>query len=121
MAACSACMAAAHIHMMAHDFNFFGTSDYDKIQIALPNLPTVIMCDNQAAVHMAKNDQITKNHHISRRFHYVGEGQKMGLHLVRYCPKEDQLTDIATKTQGILKELPQQEWIMFQLMDFMKA
>eukprot|EP00957_Ditylum_brightwellii_P033702 2554823-Ditylum_brightwellii.AAC.1 len=60
MAECSVCMAAAHVHMVPYDFNFLGTPDYDKIQVALPNSPTVIMCDNQAAVHMAKNDQITK-------------------------------------------------------------
>eukprot|EP00957_Ditylum_brightwellii_P148971 11342027-Ditylum_brightwellii.AAC.1 len=106
MAACSACIAAAHVHMIAYDFNFLGTSNYDKIQVALPNPPTVIMCDNQAAVHMATNDQMSKrNCHISRRFHYVREGQKMGLHLIKYCSKEDQLADITTKIQGILKEL----------------
>eukprot|EP00957_Ditylum_brightwellii_P156458 11907205-Ditylum_brightwellii.AAC.1 len=56
MAACSVCMTAAHVHMVAYDFNFLGTLNYDKIQVALPNPPTVIMCDNQAAVHMAKHD-----------------------------------------------------------------
>eukprot|EP00957_Ditylum_brightwellii_P087879 6692808-Ditylum_brightwellii.AAC.1 len=60
MAACSACMAAAHAHMISHDFNVFGTPDYHKIQAALSNPPTVIMCDNQAAVHMARNDKIAK-------------------------------------------------------------
>eukprot|EP00957_Ditylum_brightwellii_P211168 15365838-Ditylum_brightwellii.AAC.1 len=100
MAACSAYMTAGHIHMMANDSNFLGTSDYDKIQIALPNPPIVIMCDNQAAVHMTKNDQIPKrNHPIPRRFHYVRDGQKMSLHIIKYCPKEDQLEDIEAKTQ----------------------
>eukprot|EP00957_Ditylum_brightwellii_P076120 5786816-Ditylum_brightwellii.AAC.2 len=60
MATCSACMTTAHVHMMDYDFNFLGTPDYDKIQAVLPNSPTVIMCDNQAAVHMAQNDEITK-------------------------------------------------------------
>eukprot|EP00957_Ditylum_brightwellii_P127332 9708972-Ditylum_brightwellii.AAC.2 len=49
MTAYSACMTSAHVHMMAYDFNFLGTPNYDKIQVALPNPPIVIMCDSQAA------------------------------------------------------------------------
>eukprot|EP00957_Ditylum_brightwellii_P066145 5019123-Ditylum_brightwellii.AAC.1 len=49
MDAYSACMTAAHVHMMAYDFNFLGTTIYDKIQVALSNPPTAIMCDNLAA------------------------------------------------------------------------
>eukprot|EP00957_Ditylum_brightwellii_P092430 7038627-Ditylum_brightwellii.AAC.1 len=122
MAVCSAYMAASHVHMMAYGFNFLGTYNYDKIQVALPNPPTVIMCDNQADVHMAKNDHITKrNCHTPRRFHYVREDQKIGLHIIEYCPREDQLADITTKTWGISKELRQCKKIMFQLLEFMKA
>eukprot|EP00957_Ditylum_brightwellii_P150313 11446973-Ditylum_brightwellii.AAC.1 len=85
MAAYSAFMATAHIHMMSYDFSFLGTPNYDKTQLALPNPPTAIMCDNQAAVHMAKNDQMTKRScYILRRFHYVREGQTMGLNVIKY-------------------------------------
>eukprot|EP00957_Ditylum_brightwellii_P077322 5876185-Ditylum_brightwellii.AAC.1 len=44
----------------------------------------------------------------------------MGLYIIKYYPKEDQLTGIATKTQGISKELPQCKWIMSQLPEFTK-
>eukprot|EP00957_Ditylum_brightwellii_P067339 5110845-Ditylum_brightwellii.AAC.1 len=40
MAACSACMAAAHVHMMTYDVNFLGTPNHDKTQIALSGPPT---------------------------------------------------------------------------------
>ena len=122
MAACAGCMAGVHIHMLLYDLLYLGTPNYDKVQLSLPNPPTVIMVDNQAAVQMAKNDQITcRNCHIARRYHYVREGQKLKLHILKHCGKEDQLADIATKTQVVSKELPQRERVMFRLPEFMKT
>ena len=98
MAACSVCMTATHIHMMAYDFNHLGTTSYDKTQVSLPNPPMIIMCDNQAAVHMAKNDQITKrNCHISRRFHYVRQGITQNEHKFSWIGTKFQQADPLTK------------------------
>ena len=121
MGSCSGCMAGAHTHMMLYDFLYLGTPDYDTVQEKLPNPPTVIMCDNQAAVQMAKNDQMTKrNRHIARRFHFVRQGQKLGLHILKYIKGEDQISDITTKTQSVSKELPHRNRVMFLLPPFMK-
>jgi hypothetical protein len=58
------------------------------------------MVDNQAAVQMGMNDRLTKlTRHISRRFHYVREGTKQGVHKLYWISKEHQLSDILTKTQ----------------------
>jgi hypothetical protein len=63
--------------------------------------PTILMVDNQAAVQMGMNDKLTKlTRHISRRFHYVREGIKQGLHKLHWIPKDHQLSDILTKTQA---------------------
>ena len=71
MAACSGCIAAAHLHMLLYDMKHLGTKNYNNGRLALPNPPTVIMVDNEAACKMSLNDKLTKHtRHISRRFHY---------------------------------------------------
>ena len=71
MAACSGCIAAAHLHMLLYDMKHLGTENYNNGRLALPNPPTVIMVDNEAACKMSLNDKLTKHtRHISRRFHY---------------------------------------------------
>ena len=52
MAACSGCMAAAHLHMLLYDMKHLGTKNYNNGRLALPNPPTVIMVDNEAACKM---------------------------------------------------------------------
>ena len=61
MAACSGCMAAAHLHMLLCDMKYLGTKHYNNAQLALPNPPTIIMVDNQAACRMSMNDKLTKH------------------------------------------------------------
>ena len=116
MSACSGCMAAAHLHMLLYDFKYLGTKNYNKSQLALPSPPTVIMVDNEAAVKISLNDRLTKHtRHISRRFHYVREGKKMGLHIVVWCPGDLMMADITTKTQESTKIDPHRDRAYFRL------
>ena len=65
------------------------------------------MTDNKATLRLSINDMMKKvNHHIARRFHYVKEGTKSGLHTVQYCKAEDMIADIATKLQISSKSKP---------------
>eukprot|EP00957_Ditylum_brightwellii_P102743 7830091-Ditylum_brightwellii.AAC.1 len=115
-------MASECMHMMLSNFTYFGTPDYDRTELNLPNPPIIVIVGNHAAVHIENDDQVTKrNQHISKRFHYMKEGQKMFLHLMKYQPKEDLLADITTKTKEVTKELPQWEWVMSWLPDLVKA
>ena len=99
MACCSGSMAAAHVHMLLYDMKYLGTKRYNEKQLALPNPPTIIMVDNESACKMSINDKLTKHtRHISRRYHYVREGYKLGVHRLQWCPGEDMLADAQTKT-----------------------
>lgn len=116
MSACSGCMAAAHLHMLLYDFKHLGTKNYNKSQLALPEPPTVVMVDNDAAVKISLNDRLTKHtRHISRRFHYVREGRKMKLHFLVWCPGRLMLADIMTKTQEASKMEPNRDKAYFRL------
>jgi hypothetical protein len=78
------------------------------------------MVDNQAAVQMGMNDRLTKlTRHISRRFHYVREGIKQGLHKLYWISKEHQLSDILTKTQPATIINPLLNRAMFHLPTFL--
>jgi hypothetical protein len=78
------------------------------------------MVDNQAAVKMSVNDQLTrKSRHIERRYHYVKEGTATGMHALRWIPGDDQLADITTKTQPAEKIDPHLERALFALPAFL--
>jgi hypothetical protein len=116
MASCSGCMAAAHIHMLLYDMKYLGTKDYNCKKLALPEPPTIVMVDNQSAVQMSLNDKLTKHtRHISRRYHYVTEGSKLKLHKLQWCPGEDMLADIMTKSTDPSKTSPQRDRAYFSL------
>lgn len=120
MASCSGCMAAAHIHMLLYDMKYLGTKDYNCTKPALPDPPTIIMVDNQAAVQMSLNDKLTKHtRHISRRFHYVTQGAKKNLHKLEWCPGEDMLADIMTKSTDPSKTSPHRDRAYYSLPKFL--
>ena len=120
MAACSGCMAVAHLHMLLYDMKYLGTKNYNSGKLALPNPPTVIMVDNEAACKMSLNDKLTKHtRHISRRFHYVREGSKLKLHQITWCPGEDMLADIMTKSTDPAKTTPHRDRAYYHLPDFL--
>ena len=100
MAACSASMATAHIHMLLYDMIYLGTKQWRESAQRLPTIPSILMIDNEATVQIAKNGKLTqKACHIERRFHFVRKGQQDGSHQLHWIPCESQLADILTKTQ----------------------
>ena len=121
MAACSGSMAAAHLHMLLYDMKYLGTKRYNNSQLALPNPPTVVMVDNEAACKMSLNDKLTKHtRHISRRFHYVRQGSKMKLHVINWCPGEDMLSDIMTKSTEPSKTTPHRDRAYYRMPKFLE-
>jgi hypothetical protein len=120
MASCSGCMAAAHIHMLLYDMKYLGTKTYDSKKLTLPNPPTVVMVDNKSAVQMSLNGKLTKHtRHISRRYHYVKEGAKLKLHAITWCPGEDMVADIMTKSTDPGKTKPQRDRAYYRLPKFL--
>jgi len=119
LGACNAAMSVAHLRMMVYDFMHLGTNRYSLEDQKL-KYPPLILVDNQAAVQMATNDQLTKcTRHIECRFHYVREGQKLGKHWLLWVPREDQLSDCLTKTQEAEKTVVMVERAMFKLPPFL--
>ncbi|RDY01423.1 Copia protein, partial [Mucuna pruriens] len=59
--------------------------------------PTIIWCDNQSVVSMAKN--LVRDHtiHIKIKYHYPGEAENDGEVSIQHCKSEYQLVDILTK------------------------
>jgi hypothetical protein len=113
-------MAASHVRMLLYDYKHLGTERYSKVDQMLDIAPSVLMVDNQAAVQMGMNDKLTKlTRHISRRFHYVREGIKQGLHKLYWISKEHQLSDILTKTQSSTIINPLLNRAMFRLPTFL--
>jgi len=120
MSACSGSMAASHVHMLLYDMKYLGTKQYNEKQLALPNPPTVIMVDNESACKMSLSDKLTKHtRHISRRYHYMREGYKLGVHRLHWCPGEDMLSDAQTKTQESTKINPQRDRSYYKLPSFL--
>ncbi len=78
------------------------------------------MVDNKAAVQMSINGKLTKyTRHISRRYHYVKEGVKLKLHAITWCPGEDMLADITTKSTDPAKTTPQRDRAYYKLPKFL--
>jgi hypothetical protein len=68
--------------------NFFGP----------PKSPTLLHCDNQAALHLAHDDNYhARTKHIDIRFHFIRQTVQDHSITMRYCPTEDMTADILTK------------------------
>jgi len=60
--------------------------------------PVPIYCDNQPALHMAKDlNCVSRTKHIDVRHHLVRERGLRGEMVYVYCPSEDMLADYLTK------------------------
>lgn len=60
--------------------------------------PVPIYCDNQPALHMAKDlNCVSRTKHIDVRHHFVRERGLRGEMVYVYCPSEDMLADYLTK------------------------
>jgi hypothetical protein len=60
MAACSASMATAHIRMCLYDMIYVGTKQWHECVQRLPTIPSILMINNEATVHIAKNGKLTQ-------------------------------------------------------------
>jgi hypothetical protein len=87
MAACSASMATAHIHMLLYNMTYLGTKQWHESTQHLPTIPSILMIDNKVTVQIACNGKlIWKTRHIKQRFHYVRPGQQDGTHQLHWKP-----------------------------------
>ena len=59
---------------------------------------TLIMCDNQGAIALARNPVYhARTKHIEVQHHFVREKVARGTIILEYCPTEDMLADVLTK------------------------
>jgi hypothetical protein len=67
----------------------------------LPNPlpPTPLFCDNQAALRLATNDNYhARTKHIDVRYHFIRYAAASGSIALYYCPTEDMVADLLTKS-----------------------
>jgi hypothetical protein len=133
MAACAASMNAAVIRSLLYDMRYLGTNQYQllepepesnennsSINASVQFQPAILCVDNAAAVAMSESPKLTKKtRHIARHFHFVRDGVKRGLHVLRWISNKAQLADVLTKTQCAAKTDPQVNIFMFQLPEFL--
>ena len=87
-------MALAHFRMLIHEFL---NKDLYIVQEEAP----LIISDRQSAVCMDKNGKDTKHtRHISRRVHFLSNGENCKIHRIDRCEGGLQLTESATKNVG---------------------
>jgi hypothetical protein len=120
MAACAAAMNASVIRALLYEMRYLGTPEYKMVEEQVKFPPAILCIDNAATVAMSASPKLTKKtRHIARHFHFVREGARRQLHSVHWIPKEIQLADVLTKTQGAAKTNPQVHTFMYQLPDFL--
>jgi len=60
--------------------------------------PTVLNCDNQAAIALSKDGQFhARTKHIDLQFHFIHEAVANGTITLTYCPTQMMTADILTK------------------------
>ena len=90
-AACTAAMALAHFRMLKNELE---GKDPDEI----PDDPPLIILDSKSGVCMAKNGKDTKHtRHIAWRYHFVRQGEALGMHMTKWVESLLQCADIGTK------------------------
>jgi hypothetical protein len=64
----------------------------------------VLMMDNQSAIHLVKSGQMNrKTKHIHVQYHFLSEKYHEGVFNIVYCPTEEQVADIFTKSLTRIK------------------
>ena len=65
--------------------------------------PTILLCDNQGAISLAKNPlHHAKTKHVDVQLHFIRDHIEKGTINVEYCPTDDMLADLMTK--GLARE-----------------
>ena len=99
-------MDLAHFILITHEL----LNNYPDI---VPEKSTFIVLDSKSAMCMAKNGKDTKHTiHLSRRIHFVRNGEKFKMHKIDWCEGGLKLADIATKNVGEPGLTPRMKYIM---------
>ena len=99
-------MALEHFRMLIHEFL---NEDPDMV----PREAPLIVLDSKSSMCMAKNGTDTKHtRHISRRMHFVRNGEKCNMHKIDWCEVGLQLADIGTKNVSEPDPTPRMKYIM---------
>ena len=87
-------MALARFRMLINEF-------LNKDTDIVPEEAPIIILDSKYTVCMSKNGKYTKHtSHISRRVHFVSNGEKSKIQKVDWCEGGLQLAYISTKNVG---------------------
>ena len=79
----------------------------------VPKEAPLIVLDRKYVMCMAKNGKDTKHtRHISRRTHFVRNGEKCKMHKIDWCERGLQLEDIGTKNVSEPDITPRMKYIM---------
>ena len=102
-------MDLAHFRMLVHELL---NEDTDMV----PKEDPLIVLDSKSAVCMAKNSKDTKHtRHISRRMHFVRNGEKCKMHKIDWSEGGLQLEDIGTKNLSEPDLTPRKKYRMVRL------
>ena len=82
----------------------------------VPKEAPLIVLDSKSAMCMANNGQDTKHtRNISRRMHFVRNGEKCKMHKIDWCEGGLQLADIGNKNLSEPDITPRMKYIMIIL------
>ena len=82
----------------------------------VPKEATLIVLDSKSSMCMDKNGKDTKHTiHISRRMHFVRNGEKCKMHKIDWCEEGLQLSDIGTNNLSEPDLTPRMKYIMVRL------
>ena len=102
-------MALAHFRTLIHEFLNKGP------YIVLEETPLIVL-DIKSAMCMAKNGKDIKHtRHITRRMHFVKNGEKCKMHKIDWCEGGLQLAGIDTKHVSETNLTPRMKYIMVRL------
>ena len=103
---CTAEMALAHFRMLIHELL---NEDPDIV----PKEAPLVVLDSKSSMCMAKNGKDTKHtRHISRRMHFVRNGEKCNMQKIDWYEGGIQLADIGTKNISEPDLTPRIKYIM---------
>ena len=82
----------------------------------VPKEAPLILLDSKSAICMANNCKDTKHtRHISRRMHFLRNGEKCKMHKIDWCEGGIKMADIGTKNVNEPDLTPRMKYIMVRL------
>ena len=106
---CTEGMALANFRMLIHEL-------LNKDPDIVPEEAPLIVLDNKSSMCMAENGKNTKHtRHITRRMHFVMNGEKFKMHKIYWWLRGLQLADIGTKNVSEPDLTPRIKYIMVRL------